>query len=159
MKAWPRFVPWPHFGWSICWAAIARSRHLLTEWNVQHSSRMHARTYLKLNISVKQWPANLLCKCFKGHKNMLRGEFELISLVWFLRKSQGTLRGGRICDFAGRKLEEMSWSTVCCKDRSTPAHLPPRQSVSAQQPLNTMLRWRGVKSLRRWHSHLSQDFS
>lgn len=84
MKAWTRFRLWPHPGWSICLAAITHICHLLTEKNVQHSLRMHARTSFGLSIIMRQWqqPANLLCKWFKGHRNVLRGEFELISLVF-----------------------------------------------------------------------------
>lgn len=52
---------------------------LVNRKNVQHSSRTHARASFGLNISMRQrqWPANLLCKCFKGRRNVLSGAFEL----------------------------------------------------------------------------------
>lgn len=83
---------------------------------------------------MKQWPANLLCKCFKGHKNVLRGEFDLISLFWLLRKS---LRGAGAVISLGEN-QKRCVDLFCGFESHTLAHLHPRQSVSTQQPLNTM---------------------
>ncbi len=128
---------------------------------------MHARTYFQLNISVKRWPANLLCKCFKGHKNVLRGEFELIHLVWYLRKSQSALRGAGsviILWYNQKRCVDLlwGWESQTWLQRQRHSCTPSPHAAcqcSAATRHHHMLGWGGVKSLERWNRRLSQSLS
>lgn len=118
---------------------------------------------LDLNIRQQQWPPNLLSKWFKGHGNVLRGEFELISPAWCLRQSQKALRGPGSMISTGynqRKCVDLLWgleSYTWLEWKHCFCTPSPVSQYLAATKHHHMPGWRGVKSLQRWHKCLSQD--
>lgn len=122
-----------------------------------------------LNISESQWqrPENLLCKWFKGQRSVLRGEFQVRSLIWCLRQSQKPPRGlldlwfpqdktrGNVLIFfeAERAYSWRRWERYF----RTPSPQAASQYLAATKR-HHMPGWGEVKSLQRWHTHLSHNF-
>lgn len=142
---------------SACDESRAKVWTVTSRWVVNLPSSHHSFLPLVNRIKCSAWPqdgcqdifwteyqleavASKTCyvNVSRGHRNVLRGELELASLVWCLRQSQRAPRGVGICDFPWMKHreEEKCWFTLRLKEqhlagmRGVLLHLHPGWSVS-----------------------------
>lgn len=95
MKAGLRFTHWPHPGWSVCLADITLICLLRTQNKMSGVAWRSMPGHLLDLLNTGSSQKNVLCKWFRGHRNVLKGEFGEISPICRLGSSQTVLTGGK----------------------------------------------------------------